>query len=343
MKKNVLVMLISAFTTAFTHASAQTSGNSFKGIYRGTFSNGDDFSLVVSKNNDASVFIVGRVSRGVGLFSNFTVSEAGSFALNKDGTTLSGRITSQGSVSGTVPQRNQTFSGTIVAGNSIYGGYYLGTLRDRLGVDAACFFAISADGRTLFYLASPALEDGAVGVIDGQGRLTMTTASGAIMTGAFSTSVEGGGFSGTLTSASYGVLSFSVARKDASYRISNIATRGFVGTGANAMFAGFSVSSGAKTVLIRAAGPSLGVLGVEGTLADPKLEVYDSSARMIASNDNWSSSTVTTSNSVGAFPFQPLSKDSVLVLNLEPGNYSAQVSGVGNTTGVAIVEVYEVR
>jgi hypothetical protein len=277
------------------------------------------------------------------LFSNFTVNEAGSFALNKDGTTLTGRIASQGSVSGTVPQRNQTFSGSIVVGNSVYGGYYLGTLRDRLGVEAACFFAISADGRALFYLASPAGEDGAVGAIDGQGRLTMTTASGATMTGAFSTSVEGGGYSGTVTSAGYGVLSFSVVRKDASYRISNIATRGLVGTGSNAMFAGFVVSSGAKTVLIRAAGPSLGALGVEGTLADPRLEIYDSSGRIIAENDNWSSSTVTTSNSVGAFPFQALSKDSALVLNLEPGNYTAQVSGVGNTTGVALVEVYEVR
>jgi hypothetical protein len=109
------------------------------------------------------------------------------------------------------------------------------------------------------------------------------------------------------------------------------------------MFAGFVVSSGAKTVLIRAAGPSLGALGVGGTLADPKLEVYDSSGRLIAENDNWSPSTAVTSSSVGAFPFQALSKDSALVLNLEPGNYTAQVSGVGNTTGVAIVEVYEVR
>jgi hypothetical protein len=80
------------------------------------------------------------------------------------------------------------------------------------------------------------------------------------------------------------------------------------------------------------------------------LSVFDASGKLVASNDNWSSLStfllpadiVAATSSVGEFPFSAGSRDAALLLNLEPGSYTAQVSGVGNTTGVALVEVYQI-
>lgn len=110
------------------------------------------------------------------------------------------------------------------------------------------------------------------------------------------------------------------------------------------MFGGFTLSD-TRRVLIRAVGPTLASFGVSGTLADPKLEIYQGS-NLIASNDNWGSGgdaaiIAATTSSVGAFALNSGSKDAVIITNLGAGGYTAQVSGVGGTTGVAIVEVYE--
>jgi hypothetical protein len=119
-------------------------------------------------------------------------------------------------------------------------------------------------------------------------------------------------------------------------------TRTQVGTGGNILITGFVVvGTGTKQLLIRASGPSLIPLGVTGTLVDPKLELYNSSGVKIAENDNWDSTTLAVQTSVGAFALTPGSRDSVLVATVPAGAYTAQVSGIGSTTGVALVEIYE--
>ncbi len=126
-------------------------------------------------------------------------------------------------------------------------------------------------------------------------------------------------------------------------RLVNISARTEVGTGGDILIAGFNVSgTGSRRVLIRAVGPTLAAFGVGGTLADPKLDVY-SGTRVIASNDNWDASATpnATQTAVGAFALNAGSRDAALIATLSPGAYTAQVSGVNNTTGIAIVEVYE--
>ena len=131
--------------------------------------------------------------------------------------------------------------------------------------------------------------------------------------------------------------------------ISNLSTRAQVGTGGDIIITGFNVGPGTnKTVLIRATGPALTGFGVTGTLADPKLELYSGQTK-IAENDNWSTPvgtatpvTAATFTSVGAFQLTAGSRDSALLATLAPGAYTAQVSGVGGGTGVALIEVYEV-
>ena len=98
-------------------------------------------------------------------------------------------------------------------------------------------------------------------------------------------------------------------------------------------------------MLIRAIGPSLTSFGVQGVLADPLLEVFAAgSTTARVSNDNWAgaSALVSAFATVGAFPL-PLttSRDAALTTTLPAGAYSAKVSGVGNTTGEALLEIYE--
>jgi hypothetical protein len=129
-----------------------------------------------------------------------------------------------------------------------------------------------------------------------------------------------------------------------SVRLVNVSARNRVGTGDNILIAGFTIAgTGTKQVLIRAIGPTLINFGVTGTLADPQLEVFDSSRRSIASNDNWSSSLSTTFTQVGAFPLTTGSRDAAILTTLNAGTaYTVQVTGVNNGTGEALVEIYEV-
>jgi hypothetical protein len=128
-------------------------------------------------------------------------------------------------------------------------------------------------------------------------------------------------------------------------KLLNISTRAAAGTAENTLIAGFVVPAGsAKRVLIRGIGPGLAQFGVTGTLATPILTLLSGSTT-VATNTGFATSTdradiVTTSAQVGGFPL--VGADSALLVTLPPGNYTAQVLGTNNTTGVALIEVYEV-
>ena len=95
-------------------------------------------------------------------------------------------------------------------------------------------------------------------------------------------------------------------------------------------------------MLIRGVGPGLAALGVEGTLANPRLEVFAADGTRIAENDDWDPALAATFRSVAAFALPERSRDAALVVVLPAGRgYTAQVSGLGGTTGEALVEVYE--
>ena len=126
-------------------------------------------------------------------------------------------------------------------------------------------------------------------------------------------------------------------------KLVNVSARNVVGTGENLLITGFVVDgTAAKTLLIRGVGAKLAEFGVTGVLADPKLEIYNAAGIKIAENDSWSTQLQPIARSVGAFDLTLGSRDAALLLTLAPGNYTAQISGVGATTGEAIVEVYDV-
>jgi len=119
----------------------------------------------------------------------------------------------------------------------------------------------------------------------------------------------------------------------------NISTRLSVGIGNNVLIGGFIVTgSQGKKVIVRGVGPSLGN-DFPGALQDPYLEIHDSTGKTIASNDNWQDGDKLAILASGVAPKD--TKEPAVVLTLDPGNYTAIVSGVGGTTGIALVEVYD--
>jgi len=121
-------------------------------------------------------------------------------------------------------------------------------------------------------------------------------------------------------------------------RLVNISTRGRVGLSDDAMIGGLIVQgSNAKRAIVRALGPSL---PVAGALADPVLELHNSSGALLASNDNWTNSPQYAEIVATTVPPSD-TRESAIIATCGAGNYTAIVRGVGNTTGVALVEVYD--
>ena len=119
-------------------------------------------------------------------------------------------------------------------------------------------------------------------------------------------------------------------------KLANISTRGLVQTGDNVMIGGLIVvGQNSLRVIVRAIGPSL---PLPGALGDPTLELRDINGALIAANDNWRSDQEAEIIATTIPPTNDL--ESAIVRNLVPGNYTAIVRGVNNTTGVALVEVY---
>ncbi|PYJ06843.1 MAG: hypothetical protein DMF06_17260 [Verrucomicrobia bacterium] len=120
-------------------------------------------------------------------------------------------------------------------------------------------------------------------------------------------------------------------------RLANISTRLAVGTADRVLIAGFIVTgSQPKRILVRGLGPSL---PVNENLADPTLELHDSSGAIVAANDNWKD---TQQDELQATTIPPGSDyESALVKILNPGAYTAVLAGKGQTTGIGLVEVYD--
>ena len=133
--------------------------------------------------------------------------------------------------------------------------------------------------------------------------------------------------------------------------LGNISTRSFVQTADNVMIGGFIVQgTQPKMVIIRAIGPELTPFGVPDVLANPTLELHNGAGALIGSNDDWQTTIIggiimhdqvqEILNS-GRAPTDP--RESAIIANLPAGNYTAIVRGVSNTTGVALVEVYDLQ
>ncbi len=158
--------------------------------------------------------------------------------------------------------------------------------------------------------------------------------------------VEGGGRGDTLRPLSlyHDQLARRLARLQSgpsTARLVNLATRALVGGAAGTPVAGFVIGgTGAKRMLVRAAGPVLMAFGLPGALADPSLAVVATGGATVATNDNWNAADGATFGALGAFAFPAGSRDAALVTSLAAGAYTTPV-GAGGGSGVALLEIYD--
>lgn len=180
------------------------------------------------------------------------------------------------------------------------------------------------------------------GSADAAGILTLAP-------GAYTAVISGKAVNGVETT---GVALAEIYEDDATAgRLVNLSSRGFVSPGASVMIPAFVTGNLAnpattKRLLIRGVGPALTAFGVTGALANPTLSVVDRAGSIIATNDDWETNSnlaeLRAATAQLAFPLAPGSRDSALLLSLPSGAYTCVVSGVNNTSGTALVEVYEV-
>jgi uncharacterized protein (DUF2141 family) len=134
-------------------------------------------------------------------------------------------------------------------------------------------------------------------------------------------------------------------------KVVNVSTRLRVQTGDNVLIGGFIITGrDAKNIMVRGIGPSLSGAGITGALADPRLEVRNSSGALVAANDNWRSTQPggaipgdqqASIQASGLAPTNDL--ESAIIATLEPGNYTAVLQGVNGSTGIGVVEVFDLN
>lgn len=240
------------------------------------------------------------------------------FALGGNGTGSAllrgiGPTLSQFGVSGamTDPQLTLFADGSVIANNDNWGG----------GVQLADLFASLG----AFGLDAQSLDAATLQVLS---------------SGAYSTHVSTDGDPGVAL-----VEAYDTASGGGTARFVNLSARTAVGTGNDILIAGFVVGgSGSAQLLIRAIGPTLTDFGVGGALADPVLNLFQTSGTMLAENDDWGGdpALVDAFSQTGAFGLPNTSKDAALLVTVQSGGFTAQVSGADGGTGIALVEIYEI-
>jgi hypothetical protein len=125
-------------------------------------------------------------------------------------------------------------------------------------------------------------------------------------------------------------------------KLTNVSTRGFVGTGENVMIGGLILSggSGKRQILVRALGPTLAQVpfNITGNLTDPTLMLVDANGTVVASNDDWRSSQQNEIQATGLAP--PNDREAAILATLPTGNFTVIVSGKNGETGIALVDVF---
>lgn len=127
-------------------------------------------------------------------------------------------------------------------------------------------------------------------------------------------------------------------------KLANLSTRAFVKTGDQVMIGGFMVGGSATDqtgIVVRAMGPSLSSFGIANALQDPMLSLYDSNGNMLGTNDNWREASQPEIVAAGLAPTDD--REAALFQSLPPGAYTAIVAGKGSTTGVGLVEAYNIQ
>lgn len=353
---SLLALLVAFAIPAFAEESN-------RGLYEGNLSGGGKIVFFVQGNHVISAYLFDvssqAASQASGTFSN------GSFTLTTSANaTLTGTVTSD-NITATLGSQNITANRVSVFGSSgNISGRFTGFATSSSNFLADLKFIVDSQGHIFMVGRQNNNLVGGFGTVtiqcssssgstetdDGDddhdeheddnaqtctGNFTITLVNGGTVTG--TVNFGHGTFSATFTLN--GVqYTFRGDRESAFNHLANIATRGFVNTGQGQLIGGFIIRGGPKMVLIRALGPSLAGL-VSPFLADPKLQLFQGQT-LIRENNDWQSAP--NASDITATTIPPTnSKESAILIRLEPGTYTTVVTGADGGTGIALVEVYE--
>jgi hypothetical protein len=322
-------------------------------VYLGTLGS-DVFAAVVEKRNQGNGTVVFQIgSTGEGVVAKFKLKNDNTFTIKTrtHGTqgqarnlTIEGRL-NNGVMTGIVPELGATFQATVQPQTgttaSVAGIYSAPVTGSAVG---ETHFVILPGGQALALSVTPGGVVSGTGEVTADGTVTIRTDDNVTINAAIDPRTSA--ITGTVTAAGvarpFAGISNAAERTD---RLANLSSRLQVtaGDAARSVIVGFVVvGSESKEVLIRAVGPGLSAFGVQGALANPRLEVYNSAGALIAQNDDWGNDNDVraTAERVGAFGLGAGSRDSALVATLAPGAYTVVVAGVGGN-GVVLVEIYD--
>ena len=149
--------------------------------------------------------------------------------------------------------------------------------------------------------------------------------------------------SGKNNTTGVGLVEVYDIEKSVSSALTNVSTRGFVGTDQNVMIGGFITAggNGSTEVVVRGLGPTLTQFGVAGALADPALTLVDSNGNIVRSNNNWKDTQQAAIQATGLAP--PNDLEAAILVTVVAGRYTAILSGNGGGTGIGLVEVYKLK
>jgi hypothetical protein len=310
----------------------------------------------------AAVAITQGASGDHYLFRSQGVSAPGAFIYLNYGSdeldVIPVRVVANGSFSGTSVATGRLVSGQVLPStvnftyngvslsaptSSSYGptrafaGAWSGTVADPNTGIAWGGAVITSQGQVVTFAFQDFLHNAGFGTIDSSGNFSVPTIDGATISGVFTPSF--GTFLGSYH-VSNGTIESAGLTRAVPTRLANISTRGFVGTGEQALIGGFIIRDGGKTVFIDAKGPSLASAGVTNPVSSTQIGLYRGTA-LITSNNGWrNNANVAEITASGLAPSDD--RESALQVSLEPGNYTVIVSSGDGSTGVGLVEVFGV-
>lgn len=333
-----VLMTLSAISVNAAHQAISPAG-----LYFGKVGI-SDILVSIGRIDAAAVYYMNRsigeieIATGavnVGGVTTWASQKGTIFTFSRQGGIVAGTV-------GGVPFTAQPESPIGPFGRRAHGYSGTHTIQD-LQLASPLLFSITASGKAMMVFFFSNLVQGGVGTISENGVVDLTLANGVRLNFLFQP--KDGAATGVIVSPPgfYNVSYFLYQAQRAP--LVNISTLGSVG-GGHSLSAGFVTELAGKTFLIRAVGPRLLGFNVGDAHPNPTLAIYKNGA-LIASNDDWGANgdpalIAAAADQVGAFDFFPGSRDSALLVTLEPGAYSAQVTGAGDA-GQAMVEVYEVR
>lgn len=335
-------------------ATLTVTSSLFAGTYYGSFGTGDSFALHVTPEGVGT--FVGTISN-VGdaiVGRGFLIAADGGFtfgggaartygAYRVSGDVVTGRLAGA-TLTGLVTGRDVAFSGGLLPAGSTatLAGYYQAV--PVAGLVGEVHVLAGPDGTLQLLAIDPTGTWLARGQLSGGGAFVMTQPPLAYSGSLRATDGE---LTGSFQMLAAPAVAFDTAPVPGGIeRLANVSARGVAGAGGRTLIAGFVIDGTTpKDVLIRAVGPALTGFGVTGVLANPRLRLFKGSVSLLE-NDDWSlggfsAQIVSTTARVGGFPFVSGSLDAAMIARLEPGGYSAQVTGATDASGVALVEVYD--